>query len=129
MVFLGPVMMPFSYGSKVRSVPEFLLLRFDKAAHLLSSILFACAAALIAGDQGADFVSAIAGFVAGAVAMVVVTLFTAPKPAEDLQGLVYGTTSPGMTEPPAEGDDAWYRSPAPLGWGAVILAALCHIPF
>lgn len=49
MVFLGLVMMPFYYGSKVRSVPEFLLLRFDKAAHLLSSILFACAAILIAG--------------------------------------------------------------------------------
>ncbi|CAM5317546.1 Sodium/glucose cotransporter [Streptomyces violarus] len=49
MVFLGLVMMPFYYGSKVRSVPEFLLLRFDKAAHLLSSGLFACAAILIAG--------------------------------------------------------------------------------
>src|SRR5689334_19222594 len=49
MVFLGLVMMPFYYGSKVRSVPEFLLLRFDRAAHLLSSILFAFAAILIAG--------------------------------------------------------------------------------
>ena len=49
MVFLGLVMMPFYYGSKVRSVPEFLLLRFDRAAHLLSSILFAAAAILIAG--------------------------------------------------------------------------------
>ena len=49
MVFLGLVMMPFYYGSKVRSVPEFLLLRFDKSAHLLSSVLFAFAAILIAG--------------------------------------------------------------------------------
>ena len=49
MVFLGLVMMPFYYGSKVRSVPEFLLLRFDRWAHLLSSILFAFAAILIAG--------------------------------------------------------------------------------
>lgn len=40
MVFLGLVMTPFYYGSKVRSVPEFLLLRFDRPAHLLSSILF-----------------------------------------------------------------------------------------
>ncbi|MBD9735361.1 sodium:solute symporter family protein [Streptomyces sp. H28] len=80
-------------------------------------------------DQGANFVSAIAGFVAGAVVMVAVTLFTAPKPAEDLEGLVYGTRSPGMAEPPAEGDDAWYRKPALLGWGAVILAAACYIPF
>ncbi|MFD9332558.1 sodium:solute symporter family protein [Streptomyces sp. NPDC060065] len=80
-------------------------------------------------DQGANFVSAIAGFVAGAVVMVAVSLFTAPKTTEELQGLVYGTTSPGMTEPPAAGDDAWYRKPALLGWSAIILAALCYIPF
>jgi solute:Na+ symporter, SSS family len=83
----------------------------------------------IPSDQGANFVSAIAGFVAGAVVMVVVSLFTSPKPAEKLQGLVYGTTSPGLSEPPAEGDDAWYRRPALLGWGAVIIAAACYIPF
>ncbi|MFF4502590.1 sodium:solute symporter family protein [Streptomyces sp. NPDC001401] len=80
-------------------------------------------------DQGANFVSAIAGFVAGAVVMVVVSLFTSPKPAEELEGLVYGTRSPGMAEPPAAGDDAWYRRPALLGWGAVVLAAACYIPF
>src|SRR2546428_6517106 len=49
MVFLGVVMMPFYYGSRVRSVPEMLLLRFDKWAHILSSVLFAFAAILIAG--------------------------------------------------------------------------------
>ena len=32
MVFLGIVMMPFYYGSKVRSVPEFMLRRFGSAA-------------------------------------------------------------------------------------------------
>ncbi|MFJ9559749.1 sodium:solute symporter family protein [Streptomyces fuscichromogenes] len=80
-------------------------------------------------DQGANFVSAIAGFVAGAVVMVIVSLFTAPKPAAELAGLVYGTRSPGMTEAPAPGDEAWYRRPALLGWGAVVLAALCYIPF
>lgn len=83
----------------------------------------------IPSDQGANFVSAIVGFVAGAVVMVAVSLFTAPKPAAELQGLVYGTRSPGMSEAPAEGDDAWYRRPALLGWGAVILAAACYIPF
>ncbi|GAA3985667.1 sodium:solute symporter family protein [Streptomyces marokkonensis] len=83
----------------------------------------------IPSDQGANFVSAIAGFVAGAVVMVAVTLFTKPKPVAELQGLVYGTTSPGMAEAPAEGDDAWYRKPALLGWGAVVLAAACYIPF
>ncbi|GHB41326.1 sodium:solute symporter [Streptomyces xanthochromogenes] len=80
-------------------------------------------------DQGANFVSAIVGFVAGAVVMVAVTLFTAPKPAAELAGLVYGTKSPGVEEPPAEGDSAWYRKPALLGWGAIVLAALCYVPY
>jgi solute:Na+ symporter, SSS family len=83
----------------------------------------------IPSDQGANFVSAIVGFVAGAVVMVAVSLFTAPKPAAELQGLVYGTRSAGMSEAPGEGDDAWYRKPALLGWGAVVLAAACYIPF
>ena len=30
MIFLGIFMMPFYYGSKARSVPEFLKLRFDE---------------------------------------------------------------------------------------------------
>ena len=49
MVFLGIVMMPFYYGSGVRSVPEFMLKRFGPAAHLVNAISFALAQLLIAG--------------------------------------------------------------------------------
>ncbi|MFI7599538.1 sodium:solute symporter family protein [Actinoplanes sp. NPDC049681] len=49
MVFLGIVMMPFYYGSKVRSVPEFLRLRFNRPTHLLNAVIFAVAQVLIAG--------------------------------------------------------------------------------
>ncbi|EIE98511.1 sodium:solute symporter family protein [Saccharomonospora glauca] len=49
MLFLGIVMMPFYYGSKVRSVPEFMLRRFGKPAHLVNGISFALAQILIAG--------------------------------------------------------------------------------
>jgi SSS family solute:Na+ symporter len=49
MVFLGLVMMPFYYGSKVRSVPEFLRRRFGKGAHLVNALSFAAAQVLIAG--------------------------------------------------------------------------------
>ncbi|MFD7661677.1 sodium:solute symporter family protein [Streptomyces sp. NPDC059788] len=80
-------------------------------------------------DQGANFVSAIVAFVVGAVVMVAVTLFTEPKPEAELAGLVYGTRAPGLEEPPAKGDDAWYRKPALLGWGAIVLAALCYVPY
>ena len=43
MVFLGLVMMPFYYGSKVRSVPEYLRRRFNPAAHLFNAIAFSVA--------------------------------------------------------------------------------------
>src|SRR3954471_22297670 len=37
MLFLGVVMMPFYYGSKVRSVPEFMRRRFGTGAHLVNA--------------------------------------------------------------------------------------------
>jgi solute:Na+ symporter, SSS family len=49
MLFLGVVMMPFYYGSKVRSVPEFMNRRFGPTAHLVNAISFALAQLLIAG--------------------------------------------------------------------------------
>ncbi|WP_116047926.1 sodium:solute symporter family protein [Amycolatopsis palatopharyngis] len=49
MLFLGVVMMPFYYGSKVRSVPEFMRRRFNNTAHLVNGISFATAQILIAG--------------------------------------------------------------------------------
>jgi SSS family solute:Na+ symporter len=49
MLFLGIVMMPFYYGSKVRSVPEFMRRRFGKPAHLVNGVSFAAAQILIAG--------------------------------------------------------------------------------
>src|ERR671930_1015533 len=49
MVFLGLVMMPFYYGAKVRSVPEYLRLRFNNPTHALNASTFAVATVLIAG--------------------------------------------------------------------------------
>jgi solute:Na+ symporter, SSS family len=49
MVFLGIVMMPFYYGSKARSVPEFLLMRFNATTQRVNGITFALASVLIAG--------------------------------------------------------------------------------
>ncbi|MFE9318158.1 sodium:solute symporter family protein [Streptomyces albidoflavus] len=84
----------------------------------------------IPSDQGANFVSSIVAFVVGGIVMVVVTLVTKPKPVEQLAGLVYGTKSPGLDlEGAEEGDEVWYRKPALLGWGAIILAAICYVPF
>jgi len=49
MVFLGIVMMPFYYGAKVRSVPEYLRLRFNEATHAFNAATFAIATVLISG--------------------------------------------------------------------------------
>ncbi len=49
MVFLGVVMMPFYYGSRVRSVPEYLLRRFNAPTHLFNALTFATSSVLIAG--------------------------------------------------------------------------------
>jgi SSS family solute:Na+ symporter len=41
MVFVGIFMMPFYYGSKARSVPEYLKLRFDEKTRAFNAISFA----------------------------------------------------------------------------------------
>ena len=41
MVFLGIFMMPFYYGSRARSVPEYLVLRFDEKTRTFNALTFA----------------------------------------------------------------------------------------
>lgn len=41
MIFLGLFMMPFYYGSRARSVPEYLSLRFDEKTRGLNAVTFA----------------------------------------------------------------------------------------
>ena len=41
MLFVGLFMMPFYYGSRVRSVPEYLKLRFDEKTRTLNAVTFA----------------------------------------------------------------------------------------
>ena len=41
MIFLAVFMMPFYYGSKARSVPEYLKMRFDERVRCLNSLTFA----------------------------------------------------------------------------------------
>src|SRR6478672_7085600 len=84
MLFLGVVMMPFYYGSKVRSVPEFMFKRFGTGAHLVNAISFAVAQLLIAGVNLAllaGIVHALLGWpiwialiVAGAIVLSYITL-------------------------------------------------------
>jgi SSS family solute:Na+ symporter len=84
MVFLGIVMMPFYYGAKVRSVPEYLRLRFGNFAHAWNAASFAVATILIAGVNlfalalvvhlMLGWTIAVSIFVAAAIVLVYITL-------------------------------------------------------
>jgi len=49
MIFLGLFMMPFYYGSKARSVPEYLKLRYDEKTRAFNAISFAVMTVLASG--------------------------------------------------------------------------------
>ncbi|MDE3104029.1 MAG: sodium:solute symporter family protein [Acidobacteriota bacterium] len=49
MAFVGIFMMPFYYGSKARSVPEFLRLRFDEKTRAINAFSFAIMTVLSSG--------------------------------------------------------------------------------
>src|SRR5256884_8837260 len=49
MVFVGIFMMPFYYGSRARSVPEYLRLRFDEKTRGLNAMTFAVMTVMSSG--------------------------------------------------------------------------------
>jgi SSS family solute:Na+ symporter len=49
MVFLGIFMMPFYYGSRVKTVPEYLKLRYNEATRGLNAVSFAIMTVLMSG--------------------------------------------------------------------------------
>jgi SSS family solute:Na+ symporter len=49
MIFVGIFMMPFYYGSKARSVPEFLRLRFDEKTRAVNAFSFAIMTVISSG--------------------------------------------------------------------------------
>jgi SSS family solute:Na+ symporter len=77
--------------------------------------------------QAAAFWGAIAAFLADAIVSVVVTMFTTPKPVEELNGLVYGMAVTDEEEPAAE--RVWYRRPMTLAFGALGLTTVLSILF
>ncbi len=81
----------------------------------------------LGSDQAAAFWGAIAAFVADALVTVVVSMFTQPKPVEELQGLVYGMAN--TADELSEEDKAWYRKPWVLAVGALGLTLILSIIF
>jgi SSS family solute:Na+ symporter len=78
----------------------------------------------------ASFWQAIIAFIVDAVVMILVSLVTRPKPAEELRGLVWGLNR--ADDPDAVIDDrdtVWWRSPGLLGGIAIALVIILNIIF
>jgi SSS family solute:Na+ symporter len=78
----------------------------------------------------ASFWQAIIAFIADAVVLVGVSLFTRPKPQESLRGLVWGLTREEELEVNADPRDRlWWRSPILLGGVAIAMLIVLNIIF
>src|SRR5450432_1589309 len=84
MVFVAVFMMPFYYGSKARSAPEYLKMRFDEKTRGFNAVTFACMTVMSSGISMyalATLLRAILGWnlhlcIAASGAVVFVYIFT-----------------------------------------------------
>ena len=79
--------------------------------------------------QGAAFVAASTAFVVDIVLSVIVTLFTEPKPAAELKGLVYSETPKEDLVDPHEATMPWYRRTVPLAGIALVMVIILNVLF
>jgi len=96
------------------------------AVHYALTAVGASASALhvYPSDMAQNFWGAIVAWTTCFVVTIVVSLFTRPRPAEELKGLVYSLT-PRITEPGL----AWYRRPAALGAVVLVVAVVLNLYF
>jgi SSS family solute:Na+ symporter len=83
----------------------------------------------LGSELAASFWGAGIAFGVDLIVTVVVSLVTKPKPEEELRGLVWGLARREDPDPPAEGDDKWWRSPGLLAGGALGLVVILNIVF
>ena len=68
-------------------------------------------------------------FVVDIVLSVVVSMVTAPKPAEELVGLVYSETPKEERTDPNEAGYPWYRRTVPLAGVALAMVIVLNVIF
>lgn len=81
------------------------------------------------GGQGASFAAAGAAFVVDIVVSVAVSRVTAPKPVEQLAGLVWSETPRESLRDPDEATASWYQSPTKLAGVALVLVIALNLLF
>jgi solute:Na+ symporter, SSS family len=73
---------------------------------------------------------AVIAFVADAIVLVAVSLVTQPKAESELRGLVWGLKREEQeADDSVAGDDAWFRQPKVLGFGALAIVVVLNILF
>ena len=79
--------------------------------------------------QGAAFLAASTAFVVDIVLSVIVTLFTTPKPAAELRGLVYSETPKSDFEDLSEPKPPFWKRPVPVAGVALVLVIILNVTF
>ena len=77
-----------------------------------------------ASTMAANMWQAIWAFLVNLVVTIVITLFTKPRPVQELEGLVYG-----VSEVPHEGPSRWYLKPAFWAWVSFAIFILLNLIF
>jgi SSS family solute:Na+ symporter len=73
---------------------------------------------------GQTFWTAIAAFTTCFVVTIIVSMLTAPRPAEELRGLVYS-----LTPKPEDTETVWYRRPVVLAVIVLVISLVLNIIF
>ena len=80
--------------------------------------------------QGGAFVAASVAFVVDIVVSIIISMISRPKPDDELRGLVWSLTPKESRKHDDTGENAgWYRKPAVLGGGVLVLALVLNIIF
>jgi SSS family solute:Na+ symporter len=96
----------------------------------ISHFLYSKGSLALGSPIASTWWQAVIAFVADAVVLVGVSLVTQPKPESELRGLVWGLKREEQeADDSVKGDDAWFRSPKVLGFGALGLVAILNLLF
>jgi SSS family solute:Na+ symporter len=131
-IFNAPLFATFiiaMYWRRATPLAGALSMIAGSAAAWITHLLYSGGSIDLGSKIAATWWEAIIAFTADAVVLVVVSLLTRPKPVEELRGLVWGVKRPEQKSDSVVGDEAWYRSPAILGIGALSLTVILDILF
>ncbi len=95
----------------------------------LNHLLYSKGTISFGSPIAADFWGAGIAFAADVIVTVAVTLFTKPRPENELRGLVWSLTPKSDREVASGRDKIWWRNPIVLAAGALALVVILNIIF